>query len=122
MGVRRSALKLEPPGLNGKVQDFRKALRNPQSDPLPLAQELYRIATCDGRVDAALRGAGTRTAMWLLDGSLRYIPVGALHDGEHWLVERYRNVVITLSSSHGIEKVQTRYGMGWASAYRHRTC
>ena len=33
--------------------------------------------------------------MWSLDGGLRYVPVAALYDGEHYLAERFRNVVFT---------------------------
>jgi CHAT domain-containing protein len=36
--------------------------------------------------------------MWSLDGTLRYIPVAALHDGKQYLVERYRNIVFTPAS------------------------
>ena len=27
--------------------------------------------------------------MWSLDGALRYLPVAALYDGTHYLVEQY---------------------------------
>ncbi len=83
---------------NKKVADFRSLLRDSRSDAIPAAQELYRIITCDGAVDRALQGASSKTVMWFLDGPLRYIPVGALHDGQGWFVERYRNVVITPAS------------------------
>jgi CHAT domain-containing protein len=36
--------------------------------------------------------------MWSLDGVLRYVPVGALHDGKTYLVERYSNLVFTTAS------------------------
>jgi len=36
--------------------------------------------------------------VWELDGSLRYLPVAALHDGEYYLVEDYRNVMFTPAS------------------------
>jgi CHAT domain-containing protein len=36
--------------------------------------------------------------MWSLDGTLRYLPVAALHDDSAYLVENYRNVVFTCQS------------------------
>lgn len=79
--------------LNRKILAFRTALQNPKLDPLPLAQELYRILV--GPVARDLRSAKARMLMWSLDGVLRYVPVTALHDGEKYLVERFRNSVFT---------------------------
>jgi CHAT domain-containing protein len=39
-----------------------------------------------------------KTLIWSLDGTLRYVPVGALWDGKLYLVERFQNVVIALAS------------------------
>ncbi|HYH85099.1 MAG TPA: CHAT domain-containing protein, partial [Pyrinomonadaceae bacterium] len=82
--------------LNKKIAAFRDALQNPSSDPRPLAQELYRIIV--GPVAKHLEQAKAETLMWSLDGALRYVPVAALHDGERYMVERYRNVVFTPAS------------------------
>ena len=82
--------------LNRKVLDFRAALQNPKLDPLPLAQELYQILVAPLAKD--LRAAQAETLMWSLDGVLRYMPMAALHDGEKYLVERWRNVVFTTAS------------------------
>jgi CHAT domain-containing protein/Flp pilus assembly protein TadD len=82
-----------------KIFAFRQALEDPRSDPRPLAQELYRIMV--GPVADILKGAQVETVMWSLTGPLRYIPVAALHDGEKYLVERYRNTVFTpVNTSH----------------------
>ncbi|HEX4951098.1 MAG TPA: CHAT domain-containing protein [Blastocatellia bacterium] len=79
--------------LNRKILAFRTALQNPKLDPLPLAQELYQILV--GPVAKDLRGMKAQMLMWSLDGVLRYVPVAALHDGEKYLVERFRNAVFT---------------------------
>ena len=79
-----------------KVAAFREALQNPRKDPLPLARELYRILL--GPVARDLAGVRAETLMWSLDGVLRYLPVAALHDGERYLVESYRNVIFTPAS------------------------
>lgn len=76
--------------LNRKVLEFRAVLQQPRVDPRPLARELYEILI--GPVARDLEAARAETLMWSLDGSLRYIPMAALHDGERYMVERYRNV------------------------------
>ncbi|HWS53192.1 MAG TPA: CHAT domain-containing protein [Pyrinomonadaceae bacterium] len=83
--------------LNRKVAEFREALQRPSSDPRPLARELYRVLV--GPVARDLEQARAETLMWSLDGVLRYVPVAALHDGERYMVERYRNVVFTPASA-----------------------
>jgi CHAT domain-containing protein len=45
-----------------------------------------------------LLGIKADTIVWSLDGMLRYVPIPALWDGNEYLVERYKNVVITLAS------------------------
>ena len=82
--------------LNRKVLEFRYVLQNPKLDPLPLAQELYKILV--GPVAKDLQGAKARVLMWSLDGVLRYLPVAALHDGKQYLVEQFRNAVFTPAS------------------------
>ena len=82
--------------LNRKVAAFREALQNPSADPRPAAQELYKIVV--GPIARDLEQAGAETVMWSLDGVLRYVPVAALHDGQRYVVERYRSSVFTKAS------------------------
>ena len=82
--------------LNRKVMEFREVLQNPRYDPLPLAKELYKILV--GPLAKDLEKAKAQTLMWSLDGSLRYLPVSALHAGNQYLVEQYRNTVFTPAS------------------------
>lgn len=80
--------------LNKKVFEFRKLLQNPKSDPKPLAKELYDIVIKP--VETALKDSKAQTLVWSLDGSLRYLPLAALSpDGKSYLVEKFRNVVVT---------------------------
>jgi CHAT domain-containing protein len=59
--------------------------------------------------------------MWSLDGVLRYVPMAALHDGDVYLVERYRNVVFTSASLAGLMHAPSRewnaLGLGVARKY-----
>jgi CHAT domain-containing protein len=82
--------------LNRKVLAFRQALEDPGSNPQPLAQELYEILVAP--IAPALEKAKAKTLMWVLDGTLRYLPVAALHDGRGYLAERYLNTVFTPAS------------------------
>jgi CHAT domain-containing protein len=82
--------------LNKKILAFREVLQSPNADPKPLARELYTILVAP--IASALDGAKAETLMWSLDGTLRYLPVAALYDGEKYLVERYRNTLFTLAS------------------------
>ena len=79
--------------LNQKVAAFQQALRNPHSDARPLAEDLYKILIAPVKTD--LDQAQAKTLVWSLDGVLRYVPIAALFDGRHYLVENYATVNIT---------------------------
>jgi CHAT domain-containing protein len=82
--------------LNEKVAAFEEVLRNPERDPRPLAQDLYGILV--GPIRRDLDQAQAQTLIWSLDGVLRYVPMGALFDGQHYLVEDYNLVSISPAS------------------------
>ena len=86
-----------------KILAFRQALRSPRMNPQPLAHELYQLLIDPIAQDLA--GAGAQTLMLALDGVLRYLPFSALHDGERYLVERYRTVVFTPASKDRLKDV-----------------
>jgi CHAT domain-containing protein len=73
--------------LGRQVEILYRLLRNPSKDPRRAAEKIYDVLV--GPIADELRGAGAQTLMFSLDGSLRYIPMAALHDGERWLVESY---------------------------------
>ncbi|MFO0744320.1 MAG: CHAT domain-containing protein [Myxococcota bacterium] len=82
--------------LNTYVSNFRNALQDPQSDPRPAAQELYDRLVAP--IAKHLDQAQARTIIWSLDRALRYVPMGALWDGEKYLVERWPSAVFTPAS------------------------
>lgn len=108
--------------LNRKILEFRVVLQNPKLDPLPLAQELYKILVAPVAKD--LKAAKAETLMWSLDGILRYVPVAALHDGEKYLVERFRNVVFTPASQARLKDLPSRnwkaLGLGVTKSFGER--
>ena len=105
--------------LNRKVLEFRAVLQNPKLDPLPLAQELYRILVAPVARD--LEQAKAKTLMWSLDGALRYVPMAALHDGQQYLVARFNNVVFTPASQARLKDVPAEHwdvlGLGVTKAH-----
>lgn len=80
-----------PPGqLGHDVAALRRAIQ--QREPVfALAQALHRVLIAP--VAPALQQAGVRTLLLSLDGSLRYLPFAALHDGRRYLAQRHALVL-----------------------------
>jgi CHAT domain-containing protein/Tfp pilus assembly protein PilF len=97
-------LKATPAELRSKVLQVRDDLRTPSSDPKPHLAELYAmvVAPLDDVLEALEKIPGPQgrvpTLLWSLDGVLRYLPMGALYDGQHYMVERFNNVLFTPES------------------------
>ena len=104
----RKAYPIDVRGLDESVRRFRLAVDGDRYDPRPDAKKIYNAVfrqastklrtTLEADLDAALASSENKTVMWSLDGMLRYVPVAALHDGQRYLVEKYRNVVFTRQS------------------------
>ena len=111
---------VEAAELAKRILDFRVELENPQGDPKASAQRL-----CETLIPPALKAdleaSGAQTLMWSLDGPLRYLPLGALYDGERYLVERYRLAVFTPASQGRLKdppkKAWRVAGLGVSSAW-----
>lgn len=93
-GIRRArSREIGRAELARRVLGLRTALQDPAVDPRAEARALYEVLI--GPVAADLAELRPTTLAWSLDGVLRYVPVAALHDGERYLVERYRLAVLT---------------------------
>ena len=97
----RRTVKVTRDELNRTISNFRTALKTPSNDPRPLANKLYTWLIQP--LEAELKQAGAQTIIYAPDGSLRYIPLAALHDGKQWLVEKYRINNITATSLFSLE-------------------
>jgi CHAT domain-containing protein len=97
--------------LNEKILKFYALLQSSKYDPRPLGRELYDLILKPAEAD--LKRSGVQTLMWQLDGSLRYVPMAALWDGERYLAERYRNVVFTRASR---EQMTRAVSPSWAGS------
>jgi tetratricopeptide (TPR) repeat protein len=126
----RKAYSIDVKDLGQTIASFRQALASPNYDPKPMAQKLYRMLflnpqpkgpTLADDLQVYLRDQKDKTLMWSLDGVLRYVPTAALHDGEKYLVERYRNVVFTTASlaglTHSVSREWTALGLAVSKSY-----
>ncbi len=75
------------PELAKAIQALRWALTDRSRDPRPEARALHDLLIQP--VAADLEAAQAKRLLLDLDGPLRYLPFGTLHDGRTWLVERY---------------------------------
>jgi CHAT domain-containing protein/tetratricopeptide (TPR) repeat protein len=90
------SIKLQPGMLDGLIAALREALMDPESDPKPIAGELYELLIKP--IEKDLLAAKATTILWSLDRTLRYLPVAALWDGKRWAVERWAHSVFTPAS------------------------
>ena len=104
----KSRQKFELPASSAEIRskafEALKAIGSPSTDPRPQLNQLYTIIVAPleyelKTIDAA-NGAqdNVPTLLWSLDDALRYVPMGALYDGNHYLVERFHNVLFTPES------------------------
>lgn len=83
--------------LNKLVARFRSDARNPRTDSHTAGKALHdKLFPASLQKD--LEGVKADTLVWSLDGTLRYVPIAALWDGKQYLVEKYKNVLITLAT------------------------
>lgn len=79
--------------LRRAVLAFREAVASPTADPVPAARVLYDAILLP--IEPHLTQARAERLLMYLDGLLRYVPIAALHDGEHYVVERWASSVYT---------------------------
>jgi CHAT domain-containing protein/Tfp pilus assembly protein PilF len=94
--------------VRAKALEALKAVGSPSSDPRPQLHQLYSMvaAPIEGPLKSlestpSPKGSpkgSVPTLLWSLDDALRYVPIGALYDGNHYMVERFHNVLFTPES------------------------
>jgi CHAT domain-containing protein/tetratricopeptide (TPR) repeat protein len=92
----RRTVNVKREDLNKAIAEFRAALQNPHQDPKPAAQKLYQWLIKP--LESDLNQAQAQTIIYAPDDQLRYIPLGALHNGQQWLIQQYRINNITAQS------------------------
>ncbi|MBF0107693.1 MAG: tetratricopeptide repeat protein [Magnetococcales bacterium] len=76
-----------------RVIQSRKLFADPENDPKPMAKEWYDLLIGPVAADLPVNA----TLMVSLTGSLRYLPLAALHDGERWLIEKHPVTLFTVA-------------------------
>lgn len=87
-GMRQLTLPLPADKLTAEAHGFRRMLEKRTTNQfMPYARRLY--AALFAPVEPLLAAEGVETVVFIPDGPLRGIPVGALYDGKGFLVERF---------------------------------
>lgn len=90
IATRRGQFEYESPvqasALKRDIGRFLEAISR-REDVTGAAQSLY--AAIARPLDAEAKRAGAKRLVLWLDGALRYVPFAALHDGRHYLIDRY---------------------------------
>ncbi len=104
--------------LNRLVGQYREAIANRDPKINEKGKTLHDLLI--GPVAADLEQTKAETLMLSLDGSLRYLPMAALHDGEKYLAQRYRLAMYTEAAKANLKdpvKPQWRFaGFGLTEA------
>ncbi len=84
--------------LNEEVYKLKDMLRKPGVNPLPQAKRLYDLLISPVEKDLNQLKAKNLNLMVSLDGTLRYIPLAALFDGNQYLTEKYNLVLYNMAA------------------------
>lgn len=94
--------------LTEKIHRFRTLLEKRTTHQyLPHAQSLYDLLIRP--LEPYLNEFGIQTLVFVQDGSLRTIPMGSLHDGERFLIQKYALAItpgLTLTDAHPLHREQ----------------
>jgi CHAT domain-containing protein/Flp pilus assembly protein TadD len=96
--------------LNRLIGQYRDAIANRDPNIKVLGKALYNILIAPVAKD--LEQEKAQTLMLSLDGSLRYLPMAALYDGEKFLAQRFRLAIYTEAAKAKLEnppKAQWRF-------------
>ncbi|MEO0686722.1 MAG: CHAT domain-containing protein, partial [Cyanobacteria bacterium J06649_11] len=80
--------------LEKSIQEMRRSLRRTalKKERLAIAQKMYDLLIKPAEAD--LKSNGIKTLAFVLDGSMKNLPMAALYDGQQYLIEKY-NLALT---------------------------
>jgi len=95
--------------LNEKARQLWAVLQSSDYDPRLLSAELYNVIfkPLEDKLPPT-----TKTILWSLDDTLRYLPMAALFDGKQYLVERFSHVVFTRADK---ERLTRSSSLNWTA-------
>ena len=82
--------------LNRLIYAYREILQDPRRDPSEVGGQLYHAIFSPIVQD--LINLKAETLLVYLDGTMRYLPLAALYDGEHYVAESYAVVMYTVAA------------------------
>ena len=91
--------------LNKKIAAYRQTLQDPRVNPLPQGENLYSLLFQP--IASDLENLGAKTVLLYLDGALRYLPLGALHNGDKYVAEQYGLVMYTPAAKERLDDPPT---------------
>jgi CHAT domain-containing protein len=97
--------------LNRLIFNYRDTLQHPWKDPLHQAHQLYGFILKP--IENDLIRMKAKTLLVYLDGTMRYLPLSALHDGQRYVAEHYAMVMYTAAAK---DKLKDRPGGAWQAA------
>ncbi|MGL6281953.1 MAG: CHAT domain-containing protein, partial [Microcoleaceae cyanobacterium] len=90
--ILKTVAEAEKKKLLNTVQEFRSEITNPRrlnsQSYLSSAQQLYRWLIAP--LEETLKQESIDTILFSMDAGLRSLPIAAIHDGEKFLIEKYR--------------------------------
>jgi CHAT domain-containing protein len=98
---KKIALPASSADVRAKALEAAQMLSSPSTDPRPQLGQLYAMIVApleDELKTLASAQNNVPTLLWSLDDAIRYVPMGALYDGSHYMVERFHNVLFTPES------------------------
>lgn len=78
------------------IRDLQAALKDDISSAKPAAQQLYTWLISP--IESSLEQQQVENIIYLPDGTLRYVPLAAFHNGSQWLAETYQSHTITAAT------------------------
>ncbi|HEY9596749.1 MAG TPA: CHAT domain-containing protein, partial [Cyanophyceae cyanobacterium] len=102
--IRKSVPQANAAALKKTLEEFRRTITNPRRPTayLSSAQQLYQWLIAP--LEPQLENLGIDTLIFCMDAGLRTVPMAALHDGQHFLVEKY-----SIGTIPSVSLTNTRY-------------
>lgn len=108
-GLKRYSVPIGATQITEEIRQFRRRLeKRTTREYLPYAQTLYNWLVRP--LESDLRSSGISTLVFVPDGALRTVPVGALHDGKQFLIAKYALATtpgLNLTDPHPINREKT---------------
>lgn len=108
-GLKQFTIPINIELLNSEINAFRNKLENAEDNYLQNAQKLYKWLMRP--LEKTLADERIETIIFIPDGKLRTIPMGAMHDGQRFLISKYTVVTtpgITLMDPHPISRENSK--------------